>query len=61
MGIWMAYPAAAILSVIFTVLYLRSELKKMDFWFDNNLVREELFDLTLQGDNRCFYLLAEKR
>jgi putative MATE family efflux protein len=46
MGIWIAYPAADILSVILTVLYLRSELKKMDFWFDNNLVREELFDLT---------------
>lgn len=47
MGIWMAYPAADILSVILTVLYLRSELKKMDFWFDNNLVvREELSDLT---------------
>jgi len=46
MGIWIAYPAADILSVILTVLYLRSELKKMDFWFDNNLVREELPDLT---------------
>ena len=29
MGIWIAYPAADILSVILTVLYLRSELKKM--------------------------------
>lgn len=46
MGIWIAYPAADILSVILTVLYLRSELKKMDFWFDNNLVREELSGLT---------------
>ena len=46
MGIWIAYPAADILSAILTVLYLRSELKKMDFWFDNNLVREELSDLT---------------
>lgn len=46
MGIWIAYPAADILSVILTVLYLRSELKKMDFWFDNNLVGEELSDLT---------------
>jgi putative MATE family efflux protein len=46
MGVWIAYPAADILSVILTVLYLRSELKKMDFWFDNNLVREELSGLT---------------
>lgn len=46
MGIWIAYPAADILSVILTVLYLRSELKKMGFWFDNNLIREELSDLT---------------
>lgn len=48
MGIWIAYPATDILSVILTVLYLRSELKKMDFWFDNNnlVVREELSDLT---------------
>jgi len=46
MGIWIAYPAADILSAILTVLYLRSELKKMDFWFDNNLVREELSELT---------------
>jgi putative MATE family efflux protein len=46
MGIWIAYPAADILSVILTILYLRSELKKMNFWFDNNLVREELSGLT---------------
>ena len=29
LGIWIAYPAADILSVILTVLYLRNELKKM--------------------------------
>jgi len=29
LGIWIAYPAADILSVVFTVLFLRSELKKM--------------------------------
>jgi len=29
MGIWIAYPAADILSVILTTLFLRSELKKM--------------------------------
>ncbi|MBU4348861.1 MATE family efflux transporter [bacterium] len=29
LGIWIAYPAADILSVILTVLFLRSELKKM--------------------------------
>ncbi|GAG20884.1 unnamed protein product, partial [marine sediment metagenome] len=30
LGIWIAYPAADILSVILTTLFLRSELKKMD-------------------------------
>ena len=29
-GIWIAYPAADILSVVFTVLFLRGELKKMN-------------------------------
>jgi Na+-driven multidrug efflux pump len=29
LGIWIAYPAADILSVVLTVLFLRSELKKM--------------------------------
>jgi len=29
MGIWIAYPVADILSVVFTVLFLKSELKKM--------------------------------
>jgi Na+-driven multidrug efflux pump len=29
MGIWIAYPAADILSVVLTVLFLRGELKKM--------------------------------
>ncbi|HDK27596.1 MAG TPA: MATE family efflux transporter [Candidatus Atribacteria bacterium] len=32
-GIWIAYPAADILSVVLTVLFLRSELKKMNLSF----------------------------
>jgi len=28
-GVWIAYPAADILSVVLTVLFLRNELKKM--------------------------------
>jgi putative MATE family efflux protein len=31
-GIWIAYPAADILSVVLTVLFLRSELRKIDLW-----------------------------
>ncbi len=33
LGIWIAYPAADILSVVLTVLFLRSELKKMNLSF----------------------------
>jgi len=29
LGIWIAYPAAVVLSVVLTVLFLRNELKKM--------------------------------
>ena len=31
-GIWIAYPAADILSVVLTVLFLKSELRKIDLW-----------------------------
>jgi len=44
MGIWISYPIADFLSVILTVFYLRSELKKMNLWFGSSVTREELAD-----------------
>jgi len=44
MGIWISYPIADVLSVILTVFYLRSELKKMNLWFGSSVTREELAD-----------------
>jgi len=42
MGIWISYPIADVLAVILTVFYLRSELKKINLWFDGSGIREGL-------------------
>ncbi|MEA2021210.1 MAG: MATE family efflux transporter [Candidatus Caldatribacteriota bacterium] len=44
LGIWISYPIADVLSVILTVFYLKSELKKINLWFHGSGVREGLAD-----------------
>jgi len=44
MGIWLAYPIADVLAVILTIIYLRSELRKIDLWFNDGRISDGLAD-----------------